>query len=154
MISNEKFMERAQNPVVQAVMTLIGVVLVILGGKLVRLTGLIEVSERFAWMTACSLLLCFALFNSVFSLSAKSMVKYWGRSIYSFMGVAFISGVLAYLFSNKALSEAGSYWWIYIVVTVGYFVFLGMMAFIRTVVEFAQKEEWNQPKIRSKKRKP
>ncbi len=147
-------MARAQNPIVQATLTLGGIILVIIGAKLIRLTGIIEVSERFPWMTACSFLLCFALFNSVFSLSAESMVKYWGKSIYSFLGLAFVSGFLAYLFSNKALSEAGSYWWIYIVVAVGYFVFLGMMAFMRTVVEFAQKEEWNQPKIRSKKRKP
>ncbi len=147
-------MARAQNPVIQATLTLGGVILVILGAKLIRLTGIIEISERFPWMTACSFLLCFALFNSVFSLSAKSMVKYWGMSIYSFIGLAFVSGFLAYLFSNKALSEAGSYWWIYIVVAVGYFVFLGMMAFMRTIVEFAQKEEWNQPKIRSKKRNP
>lgn len=153
MINNETFLDRAQSPIFQAIITLIGIVLVIIGSKLVNLTGLIEVSERFPWMTACSFLLCFALFNSVFSLSTESMVKYWGRSIYSFMGVAFISGFLAYLFSNKTLSEAGSYWWIYIVVTVGYLVFLGMMAFIRTIVEFAQKEEWNQPKIRSKKRR-
>jgi hypothetical protein len=154
MISNDTFVDKAQNPIFQAVITLVGVILVILASKLVILTGLLEVSERFPWMTACSFLLCFALFNSVFSLSAESMVKYWGKSIYSFLGLAFVSGFLAYLFSNKALSEAGSYWWIYIVVAIGYFVFLGMMAFIRTVVEFAQKEEWNQPKIRSKKRRP
>ncbi len=153
MISNQTFLDKAQNPIFQAIMTLVGVLLVIIGSEIVKLTGLIEVSERFPWMTACSLLLCFALFNSVFSLSTKNMVKYWGRSIYSFLGVAFLSGVLAYLFSHKTLSEAGSYWWIYIVVTIGYMVFLGMMAFIRNIVEFAQKEEWNQPKIRSKKRR-
>ncbi len=152
MANNQNFLDKTQNPFIQALIALAGVVLVILGSKIIQMTGLMTISERFPWMTACSFLLCFALFNSVFSLSTKNMVKYWGNSIYSFLGLAFSSGFLAYLFSNKALSEAGSYWWIYIVVSIGYFVFLGIMAFIRKIVEFAQKEEWNQPRLR--KRKP
>ena len=154
MESNTTFLDKAQNPIIQALITIGGIILVILGSKLVAATGIIEVSERFPWMTAASFLLCFALFNSVFSVSAESMLKYWSRSIYSFMGLAFISGFLAYLFSSKTLYEAGSYWWIYIVVSIGYLVFIAMMAFMRKMVEFAQREEWNRPKITSKKRRP
>lgn len=150
--NNQTFQDRVQNPIIQALITLGGVILVILASKLVKLTGMLEVPERFPWMTAASFLLCFALFNSVFSVSSKDIIKYWSKSIYSFMGLAFSSGFLAYFFSAKALFDAGSYWWIFIVVAIGYLVFLGMMAFIRFVVEFAQREEWNQPKIRSKKR--
>ena len=88
------------------------------------------------------------MFNSVFSLSAENMLKYWGRSIYSYLGLAFASGVAAYFFSAMSIDEAGSYRWIYIVLTIGYLVFLGMMAFMRQIVEFAQREEWNHPRIR------
>lgn len=151
---NQDFLDRLKNPVIQALVTVAAIVFVMLGAKLVRLTGLIEVSDRFPWMTSASFLLCFSLFNSVFSVFTRSMVKYWGKSIYSFMGLAVVSGFLAYLFSSKDLSEAGSYWWIFIVVSVGYLVFLGIMAFIKGVVDFAQREEWNQPKIKSKKRQP
>ncbi|MGK0452465.1 MAG: hypothetical protein ACJAXE_003142, partial [Neolewinella sp.] len=45
------------------------------------------------------------------------------------------------------------YKWIYFVVTFGYLVFLSMIAFMKKIVEFAQKEEWNRPKLRQKKRK-
>ncbi len=102
-------------------------------------------------MTAASFMLLFALFNSVFSVATDNMFKYWGRSLYSFMAVAAISGLLAWAFSGLTISEAGSYRWIYIVVTIGYLVFLAMMAFMRQVVDFAQKEEWNAPNIRKKK---
>ena len=79
------------------------------------------------------------------------MSKYWGRSIYSFMGLALGSGLTAYLFSSLTISEAGSYRWIYVVLTVGYLVFLSIVTFMRRIVEFAQKEEWNHPRIRHKR---
>ena len=146
------FIARAFNPVHQAMVALGSVVLVILVGKLINLTGLISVSNRFPWMAAAVFMLCFALFNSVFSLSAKDMMKYWGRSIYSFMGLACTSGVVAWLFSSLTINEAGSYRWIFIVVTIAYLVFLSLVGMMRKIVDFAQREEWNHPRIR--KRKP
>jgi len=151
--SSSSLFEKAYNPVVQATVTLGAVLLFILSAKLIKLTGLIYVPQRFPWMTAASFLLLFAMGNSVFSLSAKNMLKYWGRSIYSYLGLAVVSGVLAYFTSSMSIDEAGSYRWIYLVLTVGYLVFLGMMAFMRQIVEFAQKEEWNHPRIRRDQRR-
>lgn len=134
----------------QAGVTLGAALLVILGAKLVNLSGIVDVPNRFPWMTAAVFMLCYALFNSVFSLSANNMMKYWGRSIYSFMGLAMASGLLAWLFSSMTISEAGSYRWIFIVVTMSYLVFLVMVALMRKIVDFAQREEWNHPRIRRK----
>jgi drug/metabolite transporter (DMT)-like permease len=148
--SNVTFNEQIHNPILQAAAAVAGIVLILLGAQVVKLAG-VEVSELFPWMTAAVFMLCFALFNSVFSLVVKDMFKYWRRSIYSFMGLAFASGLLAWLFSSLPISEAGSYRWIYIVVTISYLVFLSIMALIRRIVEFAQREEWNQPRIRRHK---
>ncbi len=145
---NTSIFDRAFSPFLQASITFGGVILFILVSKLVKLTGLAYVPERFPWLTAASFLLLFAVFNSVFSLSAENMLKYWGRSIYSYLGLAFASGLAAYLFSSLTIDEAGSYRWIYVVLTIGYLDFLGIMAFMRRIVEFAQREEWNHPRIR------
>lgn len=142
---------KAYNPILQAGLTLGGVVVFILASKIVKLTGLLYVSDRFPWMTAAAFLLLFALFNSIFSLSSKDLAKYWGKSIYSFMGLALTSGLLAYAFSSLSINEAGSYRWIYVVVTIGYLIFMSMMAFLRKIVEFAQREEWNHPRVRRRK---
>ena len=114
--------DKGLNPVLQASITFGGVIVFILCAKLVKLTGLIYVPDRFPWMTAASFLLLFAMFNSVFSLSAENMLKYWGRSIYSYLGLAFASGLAAYFFSALSIDEAGSYRWIYVVLTIGYLV--------------------------------
>lgn len=142
--------DRPVSPFLQAAIAFGSVIIFILASKVIKLSGLMEVPDRFPWITAASFLLLFALFNSVFSLSAENILKYWGRSLYSFVGLAVGSGLAAYLFSSITIDEAGSYRWIYIVLTIGYLVFLGMMAFMRQIVEFAQREEWNHPRIRHK----
>ena len=152
-VDNQSIFERAYNPVQQALIVFGAVVVVTLLAKFVDLIGLIEVSVKFPWMTASAFMLFFAMFNAIFSLSSDNMMKYWGRSIYCYMGLAAVSGLFAYLTSSLSINEAGSYKWIFFVLTIGYLVFLSIMSLMRKVVEFAQKEEWHHPRIRQRKKK-
>ncbi|MDX1941696.1 MAG: hypothetical protein SFU99_14145 [Saprospiraceae bacterium] len=151
--SRSSIFDKAVDPIYQALLCLGTALLVTMGGKLVGFTGLMTISNRFPWMTSAAFMLFFAMFNSIYSLSAKNTAQYWGRSIYSFMGLALLSGLMAYLFSSLSINEAGSYRWIYFVLTLGYLVFLTIVTLMRNIVEFAQREEWNQPRIRQKNRK-
>lgn len=141
-----------QNPVFQALITFAGVIAVNAGALFLKWTGLLEIGERFPWMVAASFLLCFSVFNSIYSLTSANRVKYYGASVYSFAGLALLSGLLAWAISSLSISQAGSYRWIFIVVSIGYMVFMGMVSFMRTIVEFAQKEEWNHPRLRRRGR--
>jgi hypothetical protein len=152
-VSKDSIFEQAFNPVYQAVLSLAGVVVVSLVAMGVGASGIMEVPARFPWMAATAFLLCFALFNSVFALSTKNMLRYWSRSIYSFLGLALLAGGFAWLLSSLPINEAGSYRWILIVVTVGYIIFLAMMTTMRRIVEFAQREEWNHPRIRNREQR-
>ncbi|MBI5915096.1 MAG: hypothetical protein HY842_06940 [Bacteroidetes bacterium] len=143
---------KLQDPVVQAVVILSAVLLVNTLAAIARSAGM-EVEQRFPWTVAASFLLFFATGNSLMSLLAKNADKYWGRSILSFMGLAASAGLLAYLFSSLTMNEAGSYKWIYIVLTVGYLVFLSILNFMKKIVDFAQREEWNQPRPRNRKKR-
>lgn len=148
--NNERFFEQVHNPVKQALAVFAGVVALNLIGMAIRSVDLLDIGDRFPWMVAASFMLFFAVFNSLFSLSAKSMALYWKASIYSYLGLATASGLLAWAISSLPISAAGSYRWIYIVVTIGYLIFLSLMATIRSIVEFAQREEWNHPRIRQR----
>lgn len=150
MNQSESIFSKTINPIYQAIMALGGVIVISLLAKLIALTGITEIPQRFPWMSAASFMLLFAIFNSLFSLSSKNMMQYWGKSIYSFLGLAVTAGGVAYLLSSLTISEAGSYRWIYIVVGIGYLVFLSLMGVLRKIVDFAQREEWNQPRIRRK----
>lgn len=81
------------------------------------------------------------------------MDRYWTRSILGYIALAGIGALLAWGFSSLSINDAGSYRWIYIVLTFGYLFFLSMIGFMRKIVDFAQREEWNQPRIRKKKKR-
>lgn len=146
--ASDSIFQKALNPFVQAAITLGLSLFMLLSSKLVNLTGIVTVSDRFPWTTAATFILFFAIFNSVFSLTAGDTRKYWGRSMYAFLGVVLVSGGLAYLFSSISLNDAGSYRWIFFVLSFGYLVFISIMVMARKIVEFAQREEWNQPRHR------
>ncbi|MDP4710054.1 MAG: hypothetical protein NWR67_06225 [Saprospiraceae bacterium] len=146
--ASDSIFQKALNPFVQAAITLGLSLFMLLSSKLVNLTGIVTVSDRFPWTTAATFILFFAIFNSVFSLTAADTRKYWGRSMYAFLGVVLVSGGLAYLFSSISLNDAGSYRWIFFVLSFGYLVFISIMVMARKIVEFAQREEWNQPRHR------
>ena len=110
--------------------------------------------NRWAWLVATSFLLFFAVVNAVMSAASDNMIKYWGRSLYSYMGLVLGATLLAWFFSGTPINQAGSFKWIIFVVTFAYIVFMGMIAIIKNVVGFAQREEWNKPKLRSRKRRP
>ncbi|MBB4077828.1 MFS family permease [Lewinella aquimaris] len=152
MTSEVSIFARRVDPVLQAGVIL-GIVLVVdVFSLIISGTNTVGVSNRFPWLCAASFMLFFALFNAVLSASAPNTARYWGRSLYSFMGLALGAGLLAWAFSGLTISEAGSYRWIYLVVTVGYLVFLGMISLIKNVVNFAQREEWNKPRLKNRQR--
>ena len=146
----DSFFEKTYNPIIQAAVMFGGSMTITLLAEAMAGMGLLDISERFAWMSAASFMLCFAVFNSVFSLSAPKMMQYWGKSIYCFMGLAAAAGLFAWFISGLSIGEAGSYKWIYVVVTIGYLVFLSMMGFMKNIVDFAQKEDWSHPRLRRK----
>ena len=140
--------EKAVNPALQALIVFAAVFIIMVGAKLVNWTAITEISNESYWLTATSFMLFFALFNSVFSLSSKNMNKYWGRSMLAFAVLALSTGFLAYFFSSLSIHDVGPYKWIYVVLIFGYLVFLSIMGFMKRIVDFAEREEWQAPRKR------
>ncbi|HLP95874.1 MAG TPA: hypothetical protein VK168_17650 [Saprospiraceae bacterium] len=143
-----RFFDRMDHPPVQAVATFCVALILMALGWLSTISGMMEVDRLYAWSIGAAFMLFFAMMNSLLSLKAASFVKYWGSSIYSYLGLGFGTSMLAWGFSGVTLSQAGSYRWIYIVVTVGFIVFLTLVNLMKIIVRFAEKEEWNQPRRR------
>jgi hypothetical protein len=117
-------------------------------GWLLSISGIFVVDRLFAWSVAAAFALLFAIFNSLISIRVTHSGKYWGASVYSYMALALGSGTAAWLFTGVPIREASTYRWIFIVVTFGFLVFLSMVNFMKKIVQFAEKEEWNQPRKR------
>lgn len=144
-----KFIEQnITKPIVQAgLIFTLGILLMVIAWIL-TVTKVFLQDPLFPWSISSAFLLLFALFNSLLSLRADNFTKYWGSSVYSYMALAFVSGLAAWLFSGIDLRDAGTYRWIYLVVTFGFLVFLSMVNFMKRIVTFAEKEDWNQPRKR------
>ena len=147
-MTKKTFFERKIDPLRQAVPFFGASVIFMLLNTLVNWLGWYETDTLFPWSLATAFLLLFAVFNSLMSLNADNPMLYWGRSVYTFIGLAFMNGLAAWLFSGVAIGDAQSYRWIYIVVTIGFLVFLSMVNLMRKIVQFAEREEWNQPRKR------
>ena len=151
-MENSSFLDKLKNPVRQATLILLFVLAANIVIYMIASVGA-EFEQRLPWTIACTFILFFAIFNSLLSLMSDNMDRYWTRSILSYVALAGLSGLMAWAFSSLSINEAGSYRWIYIVLTFGYLLFLSMIGFMRKIVEFAQREEWNQPRLRTKKKK-
>jgi hypothetical protein len=127
-----------------------GALVLMLGGFMFSLNKSIPADPLFAWSIATAFLLLFAIFNSVLSLNAVSFTKYWSQSMYSYLGLALCTGASAWLFSGVGLNQAGSYKFIYLVITFGFLVFLSLVNFARKIMQFIEREEWTQPQNRKK----
>jgi hypothetical protein len=138
--------EGMDRPIVQAVLVFAAALAFMVLGWLLTVTHVWHADRLFAWSVAAALALIFALLNSLMCIRASSFAKYWGESMYSYMALALGNGTAAWLFSGVPLGQAGTYRWIFVVVSFGFLVFLSMVNFMKRIVQFAEREEWNQPR--------
>ncbi|MBT8219289.1 MAG: hypothetical protein KJP00_05680 [Bacteroidia bacterium] len=143
-ITLDSFFGDKNAPLYQSGALIIVVLVANLIGKMIQSTGISEWSELFPWIIAGSILLSFAFFNALIGLiTTIGKVEYYQKSVIGFVILAIVAGLLAYLFSSLTIGEAGTMRWIYIVISIGYLIFMGIMMLMRTIVEIAQKEDEN-----------
>ena len=146
----DSILVRIGRPMQQALIALVlGVVIMLVAG-LVNFSDGVNLSPNFYWLTAASCVLLFAMFNAMISVSAENIDKYWQRAIPTFFGLMLVLSLLATLLSGIPLMEAGSYAWIYIILTFGYLAFLSMARFIKRILSIAMREE---ERVREEERK-
>lgn len=117
-----------------------------LGNKFFQSIGVSDPNPERIWIMAATFGLFFSVANCVFSLNVKEGAeKYWTQSMLVFIATIAILVGLAFVISGMSLSDTGSLQWIFVVVIVSYFVFSTIIRMMKGIVDFAQKEEWNQP---------
>lgn len=141
---------RYLSPIRQAAIVLAGAVVAMLLCMASGRLGIHQFEDLTHWSIATAAVLTFAIFNSVISLGADNSLHYWRDSVYSYIGLALASAYAARFISGLPIGEAGSYRWIYFVVSFCFLVFLSMVNFMRRIVRFAEREEWNEPRKKNR----
>lgn len=93
------------------------------------------------WEIAFAILMGYALFNSIFSLSYHDKTVYFRDSIFCFAALAAAGGFLASYFSGLTMDEAGSFRWLYFVFGFSYLVFISIVNLMRKIIEIAKKQD-------------
>lgn len=144
------FYDKPFNPVRLLLIIGAGYLIMAVGSKLLEWTHIIEPSVKFPYLAGGASLFIFAIFGSLFIVKAENVSKYLGRVIYCYLGLGATTILVSWLLTSKTIGEVGTFKWIYLVLTVGFMIFLGIMSFVRNIVEYAEKEEWHHPRQRKR----
>lgn len=146
-VAPNDWVARLRRPPTQAMVGLAVLALFIMFGGLLSLTGG-EDDGRWGYQSAATALMLYGVGNALMSLGAENVGKYWSISFVSYAALAAVAIVVARLYSGYWIGEAGSYRWIFMVLTFGYLVLLSIVSLMRGIVSFAEREEWSQPRQR------
>lgn len=138
-----RLFEREVDPVKQGIAHLVAIPILTGLFYLPSLLGSTEMPDYQPWVVSLAMLLLFALINSVLSLGAVNVTRYWSRSIYTFIALCVLGGLLAWLFSGVGLSENNSIRWLYFVFTFVYLLFISIVNLMRKFVGIAQRVDKN-----------
>lgn len=151
MQQNSSFFDTPFHPLRLLIYAFGGYLLLALGYKILEVASMLEASVKFPYMAGAAFMFIFAMFGSLFVVKAENVSKYLGRVIYSYLGLALATILVSWLLTGKSIGEVGSFKWIYLVLTVGFMIFLGIMVFARKIIEYAEKEEWHHPRQRRRR---
>ncbi len=127
----------------------VGLALIVMTiAKFLQLLNITATNPEKIWVLSATFGLFFIVANCLFSLNAKEATKFWNQSMIAFAMTIVSLGGLAWLISGVSINDMGSFRWMYIVIVISYVVFSSIVRAMRNIVDFAMKEEWNQPKKR------
>ncbi len=141
MDKNQKYREYLVQPVWQGITVFSMMLLFVCLEWLLKKIGIAADNANSPWILTTSLILFYTIFNSIISIKAESLLKYWSRSIMIFIALLVGGGFLAYLVSGVTIDEAGSFRWLYVVLTMGYLIFLAIVQSMKRIVDIAIQQD-------------
>jgi hypothetical protein len=100
-----------------------------------------KTSHLLPWTSLCGAILFYAITNCILSFGAGENKNYWLQSIICYVILLFAGGVIAWMVTGVGIFDAGTVSWIYVVLSLGYLVFLSIVNVIKFVVFLAQRED-------------
>jgi len=128
-------------PLFQAIVIFIFSALLALLDYKAGVLGVGTTGKNSPWVMMTAGILFYALSSSILSLKAERQNIYWREAILTFIGLLVASGLFATLISGLSIDEAGSFRWIFVVLSFGYLVFIAIVRLMRKIVEIAIKQD-------------
>ena len=128
-------------PLYQAIIIFIFGLFLVLLDQSTGMAGVGTSKYNSPWILLTACILFYSLCSSVFSLKSKQPNKYWRDGIFSFVGLMVAVGLAATVISGQTIDEAGSFRWIFLVLSIGYLVFLTIVRLMKRIVDIAIRQD-------------
>jgi hypothetical protein len=103
-------------------------------------TELLEVNSG-SWIVGTAMILCFIILNTVVALRIEPIIPYWSKSVIFYIGLLVFSYGWCYLLSGKGIDDAGSFRWLWLVLTLVYMVFFAIARSMKRIVDYANRQD-------------
>ena len=116
--------------------------LIVLGiTRMLMSGGQMNETPTLFWEIAFTIMMTYMLFSAMLSFPYKKRGEYFYKSIIGYVVVAFSGGFLADWLSGISMDEAGSFRWLYLLLTFCYLVFLSIANAMWKIIEMAKKQD-------------
>lgn len=93
------------------------------------------------WTVVIAFLLFYSVTNCVFSLASEDQGLYFNRSFFSYAGLAIFLLLIAYGLTHVSIFKAGIFRWMFVVVSLVYFILLAIVQVVYRIMRYAQKQD-------------
>ncbi len=93
------------------------------------------------WIVSTAMVLLFILINTIVALRIDNITPYWIQSVLVYVGLLILSYGWCFMLSGKHIDDVGSFRWLWIVITMVYFIFFGIARSMKGIVDFAIKQD-------------
>lgn len=135
------FFSRIYSPFYQSGFVVCLIIFAMFVLKILNVTHTADINASVYWVIGGAGLLFFGIFNSVISLQDGDMNVYWYKSFAAYGVLLAATWLSAQLLSGMNIDEAGTFKWIFFILTFAYLLFLSLMRAMRKVVNMAQEED-------------
>ena len=103
-------------------------------------TELLEINSG-TWIVGTAMILCYIILNAIVALRIEPIIPYWSKSVTFYIGTLVFVYAWSYLLSGKSIDEAGSFRWLWLVLTLVYMVFFAIARSMKRIVDYALKQD-------------
>ena len=94
-----------------------------------------------AWIVGTAMVLLYIIINTIVALRIEAIIPYWIKSVICFVGLFAFTYAWSYFLSGKHIDEVGSFRWLWMVLTMVYLVFFGIVRSMKRIVDIAIKQD-------------
>lgn len=141
MTEESRLIALCQKPLNQAAFVVIMMIIFSLIDKVMpHHYELLEVNSG-TWIIGTAMIFFFIILNAIVAFLTDIILPYWTKSILLFIGLLVFTYGWCYLLTGKHIDDAGGFSWLWIVLTMAYFVFFGIARSMKRIVDLANDQD-------------